>query len=132
MKKRRHARRVDTDAEPLFPRYMFVTIDVATQRWRSIFSTVGVSRLVCTGDTPLPVPEDVIATLKQREDASGFIKLERRTLHSGEKVRVLDGVFTDCFGLYEGMSDCDRVAILLDLLGRKVRVLVDAESIAAA
>ena len=79
MKKRRHARRVDTVAAPLFPRYMFVTIDVATQRWRSIFSTVGVSRLVYTGDMPLPVPEDVIATLKQREDASGFIKLERRT-----------------------------------------------------
>ena len=131
LKRRRHARRVDTIEAPLFPRYLFVTIDLATQRWRSICSTVGISRLVSTGDTPLPVPEEVIAALKDREDTSGFIKLERRTMRRGEKVRVVDGVFTDCFGLYEGMSDRDRVAILLDLLGRKVRVLVDAESIAA-
>jgi transcriptional antiterminator RfaH len=132
LKRRRHARRIDMITAPLFPRYLFVTIDVTTQRWRSICSTVGVSRLVSSGDTPLPVPEDIIATLKQREDASGFIKLERRTMRRGEKVRVVDGVFTDCFGLYEGMPDRDRVAILLDLLGRKVRVVVSAESIAAA
>jgi len=132
LKKRRHARRTETISAPLFPRYMFVSVDVEAQRWRSIFSTVGVSRLVCTGETPLAVADDVIATLKQREDTSGFIKLEPRALRRGEKVRVLDGVFTDCFGLYEGMPDRDRVAILLDLLGRKVRVLVDAESIAAA
>ena len=30
------------------------------------------------------------------------------------------------------MSDRDRVTILLDLLGRKVRVLVNAEGVAAA
>jgi hypothetical protein len=30
------------------------------------------------------------------------------------------------------MKDSDRIAILLDLLGRKVRVLVDAEAVAAA
>jgi hypothetical protein len=30
------------------------------------------------------------------------------------------------------MKDSDRVAILLDLLGRKVRVMVNAESVAAA
>jgi hypothetical protein len=30
------------------------------------------------------------------------------------------------------MSDRDRVAVLLDLLGRKVRVLMDAEGVAAA
>jgi hypothetical protein len=30
------------------------------------------------------------------------------------------------------MKDCDRVAILLDLLGRKVRVMVDVMSVAVA
>lgn len=45
LKRRRHARRVDLTAKPLFPCYMFVAIDVAMQRWRSIQSTFGVSRL---------------------------------------------------------------------------------------
>ena len=50
LKRRRHARKVDFTAKPLFPRYMFVAIDMATQRWRSIQSTFGVSRLVTNGD----------------------------------------------------------------------------------
>ena len=75
LKRRRHARRVDVVAAPLFPRYLFVEIDMAVQRWRSIYSTVGVSRLVCNGEFPTSVPERVVDLLKKREDASGFIRL---------------------------------------------------------
>lgn len=133
LKRRRHARRIDVVAAPLFPRYLFVEIDMAIQRWRSIYSTIGVSQLVCAGDIPALVPRHAVAMLKDREDAAGFIQLDRQPLfHVGDKIRVLDGVFADCLGLYEGMKDSDRVAILLDLLGRKVRVMVDAESVAAA
>jgi transcriptional antiterminator RfaH len=133
MKRRRHARRVDLVPAPLFPRYLFIEIDTTIQRWRSIFSTVGVSQLVCTGDTPTPVSDQVVTLLKDREDTAGFIQLDRRPMFRvGDKIRVLDGVFADCLGLYEGMKDNDRVAILLDLLGRKVRVMVDLESVSAA
>jgi transcriptional antiterminator RfaH len=133
LKRRRHARRVDTVAAPLFPRYLFVEIDIAVQRWRSIYSTVGVSQLISNGDSPAAVPDDVVATLKAREDANGLIKLDQRpNLRLGDKIRIMDGVFCDCLGLYDGMPDSDRVAILLDLLGRKVRVLVDADSVTAA
>jgi transcriptional antiterminator RfaH len=133
LKRRRHARRVETVAAPLFPRYLFVLIDMTKQRWRSIYSTIGVSRLICAGDTPTPVADEVVAMLKQREDAAGFVKLERPPpFHVGEKIRIVYGAFTDCLGLYDSMSDRDRVAVLLDLLGRKVRVLVDAEAVTAA
>jgi transcriptional antiterminator RfaH len=133
LKRRRHARRVEVVGAPLFPRYLFVAIDMSVQRWRSIHSTVGVSQLVCAGDCPTLVPDQVIASLKQREDAAGFVQLERRPQFcKGDTIRVLDGVFGDCLGLYDGMTDRDRIAILLDLLGRKVRVLLDAEGVAAA
>jgi transcriptional antiterminator RfaH len=132
-KRRRHARRVDVVTAPLFPRYLFVEVDMAIQRWRSIYSTIGVSRLVCTGDVPTPVPGRVVAMLKDREDAAGFIQLDRQPqFRVGDKIRVLDGVFSDCLGLYDGMPDRDRVAVLLELLGRKVRVLLDAEAVTAA
>ncbi len=133
LKRRRHARRVDVVAAPLFPRYLFVEINMAVQRWRSIYSTVGVSRLVSNGEFPATVPEQVVILLKGREDANGFIQLDcQPRFKAGDKVRILEGVFCDCLGLYEGMPDRDRVAILLDLLGRKVRVLLNAETIAAA
>jgi len=76
LKRRRHARRIETVAAPLFPRYLFVAIDLNVQRWRSIYSTVGVSRLVCNGDDPTAVPDGIVEALKQREDPNGFIKLD--------------------------------------------------------
>ena len=133
LKRRRHARRIETVAAPLFPRYLFVTVDIMCQRWRSIHSTIGVSRLVCNGDDPVPVADDIIETLRTREDEQGFVTLRPCPRFAlGEKVRVLDGVFADCLGLFDGMKDSERVAVLLDLLGRKVRLVLDEFSVAAA
>jgi transcriptional antiterminator RfaH len=133
LKRRRHARRVEMVAAPLFPRYLFVTIDRMTQRWRSILSTVGVTHLVRHGDEPAAVPLGVVDALRGREDERGLIQLDLRpSFAPGAKIRVVEGVFSDCLGLFEGMADRERVAILLDLLGRKVRVVLDGESVAAA
>jgi len=133
LKRRRHARKMDFTAKPLFPRYMFVAIDTATQRWRSVQSTVGVSRLVINGDSPAAVPEGVVGALKAREDAKGFVTMDARPgFTPGDKVRVLAGAFMDNAGLFNGMADQDRVSILLEMLGRKVRVLLDADLVAAA
>jgi len=130
---RRHARKVDFVAKPLFPRYVFVAIDLATQRWRSIQSTFGVSHLICNGDNPAPVPEGIVGALKAREDDKGFVKmLGRSALAPGDRVRVLAGAFMDNAGLFNGVADRDRVTILLEMLGRKVRVLLDANMVVAA
>jgi transcriptional antiterminator RfaH len=125
LKQRRHARRVESAPAPLFPGYLFVAIDINAQRWLSIDSTFGVTRLVRDRDRPAAVPPAIITALKCREDAKGLIVLDQRPRFSpGDKVRVLEGAFRDCYGLYEGMSAGERVAILLDLLGRKVRVVL--------
>jgi transcriptional antiterminator RfaH len=133
LKRRRHARRIETVAAPLFPRYLFVAVDMVCQQWRSIHSTIGVACLVCSGDDPVAVADDVIESLRAREDGQGFVTLRPRPRFAlGEKVRVLDGAFADCFGLFDGMKDSDRVAVLLDFLGRKVRLVLDEFSVAAA
>jgi len=133
LKKRRHARRIETVQAVLFPCHLFVAIDRQTQRWRCISSTIGVSHLVCNGEEPAPVPDIVIAALREREDEGGLVRLPaRHRFAAGEKVRLLDGAFADCIGLFEGMKDIERVSVLLDLLGRKVRVLLDADLVVAA
>ena len=133
LKRRRHARKIDLVAKPLFPRYMFVAIDMATQRWRSIQSTSGVSHLVTNGDEPATVPDGVVRALRTREDAKGFVKLDAAPAFApGDKVRVLGGAFMDNAGLFNGMAEHDRVAILLEMLGRQVRVVLDADLVVAA
>jgi transcriptional antiterminator RfaH len=133
LKRRRHARRVETIAAPLFPRYLFVAIDRMTQRWRSIQSTIGVSHLVGNGDEPASVPASIVDELRYREDERGLVQLDVRPHFApGDPICVMDGVFADCLGLFEGMADRHRVAILLDLLGRKVRVVLKGDALAAA
>jgi transcriptional antiterminator RfaH len=133
LKRRRHARRVETVAAPLFPRYLFVCVDMATQRWRAIQSTIGVAQLVCNGDEPAPLSSRVIDELKSRESELGFIQLKQHgKFRPGDKLRVIDGAFCDSLGLFERVTDSERITILLDLLGRKVRVMLDAEFVTAA
>ena len=132
IKSRRHARKTEQVSRPLFPRYMFVLIDSTHQGWHAIRSTFGVSSLV-GGDTgPTPVRDGVIEALRQREGADGHFHFDAPKFMRGAAVRVLDGVFASCLGLFESMNDKDRVAVLLDLLGRRVRVVLEAESVAAA
>lgn len=133
LKQRRHARRVDIVPAPVFPRYLFVAIDLARQRWLSIRSTVGVSRLVTQGDAPMPVPDGIVESLIGRHDETGFVRLLAPPgLQVGDRVRVLGGAFEEALGLLEQITDEQRVTILLDLLGRKVRVTLDSGLIAAA
>ncbi len=133
LKRRRHARRVEIVPMPLFPRYLFVAVDLGQQRWRSIQSTVGVSRLLCNGEEPALVARGIVEQLQSRQDERGFIELDTRPHFApGDKIKVVEGAFSECFGLFQGMTDQQRVAILLDLLGRKVRVVLDADAVAAA
>lgn len=130
---RRHARRVDTVAAPLFPRYLFVAVDVERQRWRCIQSTTGVTRLVCNGEMPACVDDGVVAELREREDAQGYVKLSPHLAwRPGAKIRMQTGPLFDCIGRFDGLADAERVNVLLDLLGRKVRVVVDAGWVTAA
>jgi len=129
---RSHARKIDQVAVPLFPRYLFVQV-LATQRWRSIQSTFGVASLVFNGPKPAPVPPQVVCALRAREDESGYVRLDKRPRFApGDKVRVIAGAFAENLALFEGLADRDRIVILLDMLGRKVCVSIEADQVAVA
>lgn len=125
VKKVRHARRIMDVATPLFPGYLFVGFGQQA-RWRNINGTVGVIRLMMAGERPAPLGKSIVEGLMARGDEMGYIKLQSRDIFQpGDVVRVCHGSFAQALGLFEGVRDADRVAILLDLLGRKVRVLMD-------
>jgi transcriptional antiterminator RfaH len=86
---------------------------------------------VCNGERPAALPEGLVEQIKSREDAAGCIALQPRAFRKGETLRIVSGALADCFGLFERMADRDRVVLLLDLLGRKVRVQAPLEAIAA-
>src|SRR5204863_7224748 len=127
---RNHARRKDLVERPLFPRYLFVALDIARDRWRAIQSTFGVSNLVLVGDRPMPLAREVVETIRLREDKDGFVRLGLPAgVSTGSNIRLLDGMFADHVAVLDRIADDYRVAVLLKLLGRDVRVLVSASSV---
>jgi transcriptional antiterminator RfaH len=133
LKRRRHARRTDWIKAPLFPRYLFVKFDIATTRWRTISSTFGIDRLICSLERPVPVPEGVVDDIKSHENASGLISLAQcLSLSRGDRVQIESGAFSDMSGFFECATDDERVVVLLELLGRQVRVRVPAAALALA
>lgn len=130
-KRRRHARRIDLIKAPLFPRYLFVAMDIARSRWRAVSSTIGVSHLICNGEAPARVPGGIVEDIRRRHDADGLIPVAREQKFSaGEVVQVTAGALADQVGLFERMADDERVVLLLDLLGRRIKVKLPIEIVA--
>ncbi len=133
LKRRRHARKTDTVQSPLFPGYLFVEMDPDQARWRALNSTIGVSELICQNGLPTPLPERVIDNIRERENEQGYVILGRQSdLRPGDKVRITDGAMADHVGIFEAPSDQHRVFLLLDLLGRRLRVRMPVSALAPA
>ena len=132
LKQRRHARRIDWVPVPLFPRYLFIGMDIAATQWRAIRSTIGVASLICHGDQPTPVPLGIVEAIRASENEKGVLTLPTAPLFDkGERVHIIAGALQGLSGLFEGITDQERVTILLDLLGRQVRVRVPLETVQA-
>src|ERR1700730_636467 len=94
----RHARRLKTVRGPLFPRYLFVILDLDRDRFLSVRSTVGVSSLFGFGGRPIPVPAGIVEFLIAQTGELDLIRLDA-DLAEGQPVRILSGPFADLVGV---------------------------------
>src|SRR6266576_490138 len=115
----RHARQLRTVRAPLFPRYMFLILDVGRDRWLSVRSTVGVSSLFTCEDRPVPVPKGVVEALIARTDEANLTLFDAG-LTTGQTVRILSGPFADFVGTLDRLDESGRVRVLLDMMGQAV------------
>lgn len=127
----RHARQLKTVRAPLFPGYVFVILDLGRDRWLSVRSTFGVSRLITTQDgRPIPVPVGIVESLIERSEAN-LTRLDDG-LVQGQHVRILSGPFTDFMGTLERLDAAGRVKVLLELMGTAVPVSLHRSALAPA
>ena len=128
---RRCGARFVSDLRPLFPGYVFVGVHLGSQHWRAINSTYGVSRLVAFSNRPARVPSGFVADLMRRCDAEGRL-LPPTHLAPGDKVRVTCGSFANLVAEVETIAPDQRIWVLLDLLGRTLRVDLPEASVIGA
>jgi transcription elongation factor/antiterminator RfaH len=127
----RHARRLTNVTTAFFPRYLFIRLDVARHRWRSVNGTFGVSSLVMQGEMPRPVPHGVVETMIASVDATGLLYLEQG-LRVGTQVRLAAGPFAEKLGILDRLDDSGRVRVLLEIMGATVPVQLERKFVTTA
>ena len=113
----------------LFPRYLFLRLNVGEQSVQPIHSTTGVSDIVRFGMRCAVVADDVIEQLRSRADpVTGVHTLQPRARFArGTRVRITAGPFCGIDGIFERAEGAERVTILLTLLGEERPLQFPAE-----
>jgi transcriptional antiterminator RfaH len=103
--------------EPLFPRYLFVGLNVGEQSLAPIRSTRGVACVLRFGDHYAEVPATLLDTLRQRANPEGLHTLNTAPFHPGARVRIVAGPFEGLEAVFDKESGPDRARVLLEVLG---------------
>jgi transcriptional antiterminator RfaH len=117
--------------QPLFPRYIFAKFD-AHQQLPKVLFTRGVHNVVCFGNSPASVNEDIIAIIRSRIDQHGFVKVNNE-LKPGDKVVITSGSLRNLIGIFEReVKGSDRIMIMLTAIEYQGRLVVNRDLVKRA
>ncbi|WP_292164081.1 transcription termination/antitermination NusG family protein [Mesorhizobium sp.] len=126
----RHARRIETRPAAYFPGYMFIALDVALQRWRSVNGTFGVRSLIMQGERPLPVPSGLVERFIALTGGDGLLDF-RGGLTAGASVRILSGPFAEMIGRLDRLDPAGRARVLVAIMNGEIPVDLDSRELVA-
>ncbi len=107
----------------LFPNYLFARLDLKLHYYK-VKWTRGVSKILGTGDGPIPISGKVVQTIREKVGKGNLIKLEEE-LKEGDIVQITSGPFKELMGVFQKkMSDKGRVRVLLSLIGVDIPVQI--------
>jgi transcriptional antiterminator RfaH len=114
--------------EALFPNYLFARFDLAAAV-RRVCHARGVRGVVHFGERWPRVPDAIVAELRAAIGAED-LHVIRAELQPGDAVQISGGVFHDLCGVVTRvLPSRQRVAVLLEFLGRQTMVEIPHESV---
>lgn len=125
-------RRNSGKISPLFPGYLFAAFNPTEISFRTVNSTLGVSRLVTNGynlESGLPIA--LIEGLKDRCDIDGILR-PPEALRPGESIRILAGPFANYVATVKTLSAAERVQVLFELMGQVIQAEISVADVERA
>jgi len=107
---------------PVFPRYLFLQINLELDNWTSIKSSYGVSNIVMFSEKFTSIPNNIIQLIQDKLDEAGLYKEEvmKVDYQKGDPVSIKEGGFAGVDAIFLSKKSKDRVRLLLKLLNTSV------------
>ena len=108
----------------MYPGYVLVRMVLDDESWLVVRNTPGVVNFVGSGNRPTRLPPDEADVIfKQMEGETTRPEVRIRI---GERVKIIDGPFTDFFGsVDEVLDEKERLRVLVSFFGRETPVELD-------
>jgi len=120
-----------SEDRPFFPGYLFIAYPTGAAPWSVVNSTYGVARLVTFAGKPAQVPDAVMAQLQAACDPHEVMAINHQ-LEPGTRIEIAVGSFSNFVGEIERITPNCRVMVLLDFMGRQMRVNLPAADVRVA
>lgn len=116
-------KRITPVIEPLFPRYIFVKVDLE-KNFRNIRYTRGVVSFVDFGGGPVMIDDAIVNEIKSKE-VDGFIQydFEKNKYKKNDKLQIKRGVLKDLDVVFESyLSGDERVSLLINNIKSNIKL----------
>lgn len=113
-----------TVSRRIFPGYVLVQMIMTDDSWYVVRNTPGVTGFVGMGNKPTPLSqEEVDKIMKRIQSETPRVRMSFRV---GQKVRIIDGPFTDFVGtVSEAYEDKGKLKVLVSFFGRETPIELD-------
>lgn len=116
--------------KPFFSGYGFIYFDYPAQ-YKLVKYTRGVKRIIGNQESPIPVPEEIIQQIKQREIA-GYIEFEKYggIPEIGDEIEIMEGPMKGLRGIFrKELTDKERVMILLNFVSYQGKLIIEKKKL---
>ena len=111
---------------PFFPGYAFLRFEFPEQ-FQMVKYTRGVKRVVGNDDGPTPIPEEIVLSIKAREQ-NGLVVFEKYGEEPavGDEIEVVEGPLKGLKGIFrKEVGASERVMILLNYVSYQGMLLIE-------
>ncbi len=114
----------------LYPGYIVVEMEADNETLRLVNSLTGVTHFLGSREKPLPLPASEVKGLLEQEEKSKEKVVSSVPFTAGERVKVIEGPFTDFIGTVDEVyEDHEKVRVLIAIFGRSTPVELSFEQI---